>query len=249
MMKGCIKRLSIFVGAVLLLLIAGAVSYVNQLGFLVPEGDAMEILSGLSHTPREEVIEYEGQPVHTVEIGDPEKPTLMFVHGSPGDWGDFSRYLTSPVLLERFHMIAVTRPGYAKSGDGEHEPSLEKQAAALLHVLERRSPGAPALLVGHSFGGPVIARMAMDAPEKVASLLLLSASIDPALEDMKWYQYPAAAPPISWLIPTSLLVCNREILALEPELEAMMPLWANIRQPVTVIHGDEDKLVPVANAD
>ncbi len=241
------RRILITLGVLMILFVIGALIYVNQLSFTVSAEETQQKVAALHATSK--VIQFEGQPIQYVEVGDPDKPLVMFVHGSPGDWDDNYNYLADSTLLEHVRIISVTRPGYGESGEGVYEPSLQKQAAAFLHIIKQRSPDAPAMLIGHSFGGPVIARMAMDEPSRVASLILLSASIDPTLEKMMWFQYPAAVPPISWLIPAELLVCNREILALKPELEAMLPLWSTIKQPVTVIHGEEDQLVPIGNAD
>ncbi len=38
------------------------------------------------------------------------------------------------------------------------------------------------ILVGHSLGGPVIARTAMDYPDLVDGLILVGGSIDPEME-------------------------------------------------------------------
>ena len=243
------RRMGIILGALLLLLIAGALIYAHTIDFSPSEEAIEEAFSAVPYEPVEEVLNYNGQPIHYIEMGDPEKPVVMMVHGSPGLWDNFYRHMTTPRLLEKARVIAVTRPGYGKSGGGTYEPSLEKQAAAIQHVLDQRSPGQPAVLFGHSYGGPVVARMAMDAPERVASVVLAAASIAPELEKTLWFQIPAAAPPVRWLVPDDLDVCNREILALKDELEEMMPLWERIEVPVTVIHGDQDNLVPVANAE
>ena len=248
-MKKWLRRIGLTLGILLVLFIIGALIFVNNLNFSASKEKVQRMFGEISYEPYEDVIHVDGQPVHFIEVGDPEKPIVMFVHGSPGGWDNFIEYLVIPELLDRARMIAITRPGYGESGKGKYEGSVEKQAAALLEVLKVRSPDAPAVLVGHSYGGPVVARMAMDAPDRVASFILAAASIDPSLEKMQWFQYPAAVPPISWFVPADLLVCNLEILALEPELDRMMPLWADIQQPVTVIHGDLDDLVPVGNAE
>ena len=244
-----IRRTGIILGVLVLLFAAGAVIYVNTINFDMAQEEIDAILSQVDYEMQSTVIDYEGRPIHYMEIGDPDKPVVMFVHGSPGSWDNFARYVGSPTLLEHARVIAVTRPGYGQSGGGTYEPSVVKQAAAFLKILEMRSPDTPAVLLGHSYGGPVVARMAMDGPQRVASLVLAGASIDPELEKMMWFQYPAAVPPISWLIPSFLLVCNLEILALEPELEDMLPLWEDITVPVTVIHGELDELVPIGNAE
>src|SRR3546814_16092495 len=48
--------------------------------------------------------------------------------------------------------------------------------------------GAPAIVVGHSLGGPIAAKLAMDYPDRVRGLLLLAPSVAPALEAPRWYQ-------------------------------------------------------------
>lgn len=235
-------------GVLCLLFVIGVLIFLHRLDFTASEAAIEQAFSAAGREPYSEVIDFDGQPVHYVEAGDSDKPVVLLVHGSPGLWDNFLGIMSNASLLDSVRVISVTRPGYGLSGSGEYEPSLEKQAAALLRVLDHRSPEEPAVLVGHSYGGPVVARMAMDAPDRVSGLILAAASIDPDLEKTKWFQIPAAVPPISWLMPDDLLVCNLEILALKDELERMMPLWKHIRQPVTVIHGDLDDLVPVGNA-
>ena len=241
--------MGIVLGVLLLVFIVGALIFAHTIDFSPSEESVTAAFNAVPYEPIEDVLDYKGQPIHFIELGDPAKPTVLFVHGSPGSWDNFYRHMTTPRLLEHARVIAITRPGYGKSGGGTYEPSLEKQAAAILHVLDHRSPDQPAVLFGHSYGGPVVARMAMDAPDRVASLVLAAASIAPDLEKTLWYQIPASVPPIRWFVPPDLNVCNLEILALKDELEAMMPLWQHITVPVTVIHGDQDTLVPVANAD
>lgn len=244
-----IRRISITLSIVLVILLAGVLFFLHDMNFSESEEAIAKAFEGLPYKLQTDVVQFEGRPIQYAEIGDPEKPVVLFVHGSPGMWDNFLMEMSSPALLDHARVISVTRPGYGESGKGEYEPSLEKQAAAMLKVLKSRSPDRPAVLVGHSFGGPVIARMAMDAPEHIAGLLLIAASIDPALEKTRWFQIPASVPPLTWLLPDDLLVCNLEILALKDELEMMLPLWKNIQVPVTVIHGDQDNLVPVANAE
>ena len=51
-------------------------------------------------------------------------------------------------------------------------------------------------------------------------------------------------------MPPAVRTTNREILTLKPELEAMVPLWPKLAAiPTTIVHGDQDRLVPIGNAD
>jgi pimeloyl-ACP methyl ester carboxylesterase len=68
-------------------------------------------------------------------------------------------------------VLTLDRPGVGKSPRSP-APSLELQAAHLATVLEKLGNG-PAVVVGHSLGGPVSIQLAADRPELVHRLLLL----------------------------------------------------------------------------
>ena len=188
--------------------------------------------------------------MHYVEVTDADpKPLILFVHGSPGDWSGWSQYLTDAELQQRAHLIAVDRPGFGDSDGGKVERSLFKQCEDIAPLLDKAVPGQRVIVVGHSFGGPVVSRLAMDYSGKITDVVILAGSIDPEQEHTKWYQYPADWTVFSWMLPDGLVVANREIRALKPELSRMLPLWSNITQRVTVIQGEKDDLVPPENAD
>jgi len=192
---------------------------------------------------------YRGRTLHYVSAGDPSLPLVVFVHGSPGSWDAFLEFMGNPRLLARARLVSIDRPGYGGSGRNLPEPSLVYQAAVIKTVLETDTGGRPAILVGHSLGAPIVARAAMDFPERVGGLILVAPSIDPELEKVRWFQYPADWQLLSWLVPPALRTSNREVLPLKGELQALLPLWAGISQVVTVIQGEKDVLVPAANAD
>ena len=146
-------------------------------------------------------------------------------------------------------MIAVDRPGFGGSGKSEVERSLVKQCQEIALVLSNASPGQRIIVVGHSYGGPVVVRLAMDYRDKVTDVVILAGSVDPDQEHTKWYQYVADWPLISSILPAPLVVANREIRALKSELTDMLPLWSNVTQRVSIIQGDKDDLVPPENAD
>lgn len=202
-----------------------------------------------SLTPRYLSYKSGDRKIHYVDVGEEERPMVLFVHGSPGDWTAFLDYLGNGALLKRARLIAVDRPGFGLSDKGRAEKSMARQASDLRHILEQNRSGKPAILVGHSLGGPVIARMAMDYPELVGGIILVAPSIDPELEKTKWFQIPANWMAFSWMVPTDLVTSNREILPLKGQLQEMLPLWAKITAPSTVIQGEQDRLVPPENAD
>lgn len=201
-------------------------------------------LQGTEHSYRigKRVINY----VHT---GNQNLPLVVFVHGSPGSLSAFIHFLADTALLERAQLIAVDRPGFGSSNFGNAEPSLKKQAALLEPILENYKTNRPIILVGHSLGGPVIARLAMDYPELVDGLVMVAPSIDPQLEPNEWFRGPLSLPFLKWVLPRSIRASNDEIWMLKPELQMMQPLWVNIKAATIVIQGDKDTLVPPGNAE
>lgn len=186
--------------------------------------------------------------IHYVKVGDENLPLVLFVHGSPGSLSSFKSFLADSTLLDRALLIAVDRPGFGFSDFGRAERSLAKQAALLKPILEKYKNNRPITLVGHSLGGPVIARMAMDYPELVDGLVMVAPSIDPDLEPNEWFRAPLATPFLKWLLPRSIRASNDEIYALKPELQKMLPLWSHINAKTIVIQGGKDTLVPPGNA-
>ncbi|MEJ0030280.1 MAG: alpha/beta hydrolase, partial [Bacteroidota bacterium] len=189
------------------------------------------------------------QKINYIVAGNDSLPLLIFVHGSPGSLSAFIDFMDDTVLLKKVQMISVDRPGFGASNFGYAEPSLEKQVQELKPILLKHKNNRPVYLLGHSLGGPVIARMAIDYPELVDGLIFVAASNDPQLEPNEWFRGPLATPFLKWAMPRSLRASNDEIYQLKPQLEAMIPLWKNITCKSIFIQGDSDELVPKENAD
>lgn len=205
--------------------------------------------SGQTQAPQFETYTQAGHQMHYVQVGEnKELPVLVFLHGCPGSSDAYSVYLSDTSLAKKAILISVDRAGYGFSDFGKTEPSLEKQANQLLPILEKYQSNK-VILVGHSFGGPVAARTAMDYPNLVDGLVMIAPSISPELEPANWWRKIVDFPLIRWIIPTSFCVCNQEILPLKSELELMMPLWKNIKAKTVVIQGTKDNLVPADNAN
>lgn len=177
--------------------------------------------------------------------GDPDGQRVIFIHGTPGDAGG-NWYNMLKNVPDGFEFIAVDRPGFGFSRPKKQVVELDAQAAALAPLFVTRS-GKKTILAGHSLGGPIVAAAAANYPDAVGGILVLAGALDPDLEDVLFIQYVGNVPPISWLLPKVMRHSNRELIALEDELRLLQPKLAGIEQPVTIIHGTEDELVPYAN--
>lgn len=193
-------------------------------------------------------VEVEGGSIYVVSNPARTGTAVVFVHGSPGTWEAFRRWLTEPALAARARLVAVDRPGFGGSDRGRAQPSLAVQARQIAEALAAVGVER-AVLVGHSLGGPVIARLAVDAPRLAAGLLLIAPSIDPALEKRRWYNLFGAMQVVQWFLPVDWVTSNREIWPLRRELERLSPALAQVTVPVIVVQGEEDDLVPAANAE
>ena len=190
-----------------------------------------------------------GRKMHFVATKKPNQaqyPLVIFVHGAPGNWQNFKRYLTDPALREIATLVSIDRLGYGKSEKGKWEPSLKIQASTLHEIVKLYPDSVPKIFVGHSFGGPVLARYGIDYPDEAHQFIILAGSVDPELEVTKWYQ--TLANWFRFIVPSDWNVANQEILPLKGELEAMLPFWQNIQAKLLVIQGRDDKLVPHENA-
>ena len=197
------------------------------------------------------ILDVDGRPLHFVEVYKDRdkgpKPLVIFVHGTPGGWHNQASFLYDEFLRDHFHMISMDRLGHGSS-IGKIEPSLQAQAASFKALLDRDTTGNGAIMVGHSLGGPIVARTAMDYPDQVSGLIFIASSGDPK-RSLKWYNTVGGFLPISWFVPKDLKRANREILPLKKQLKAMLPLWKNITVPTVIIQGGKDKLVNPKNAN
>jgi pimeloyl-ACP methyl ester carboxylesterase len=187
--------------------------------------------------------------IFTAQTGNPDAPLVLFIHGTPGNWDDSALLMARPDLAYHTLMVSVDRVGWGRSAAGGLETSLAAQAQSLRAVLLAHPRNLPAIVVGHSLGGPIAAQLAMDDPDLVGALVLVAPSIDPAEEKVAWYQALGRSILFHWLVPKPLAEADLEILALKPQLVTMLPRWGEIRIPVTVIQGTADALVSPENAD
>ncbi len=191
---------------------------------------------------------FQGDRIHYVSAGRHGAPAVLFIHGSPGTWEAWRGYLRDEALRERAYLIAPDRLGFGGSERGHAVASMAEQAAAMAAVLEAERTG-PAVVVGHSLGGPVAARLAVDRPDLVAGLVLVAPSIDPDVEHHRWFNVAGSMSVVQWFLPVDWITSNREIWPLRKQLLALEPGLARVRVPVVVIQGDQDKLVSPKNAD
>ena len=174
-------------------------------------------------------------------------PILLMVHGSPGSLSAYEAYLKDEQLSKKFNLISVDRSGFGYSDFGQAEASLKIQSDLIAAIL-KDYPNQQKIVLGHSMGGPVIAKLAMNYPNLVDGLVMIAPSISPALEPSNSWRKIMDFALIRWLTPAGLRVCNQEIIPLKKELLDIQDQWSQINIPTRIVQGEADRLVPPGNA-
>lgn len=236
---------------VLIILIAFFTYVYNALDLRYSDEEMIKQASQNIYGYEAEVHHYDtlGRQMRYVEVGDDNNPLLMLIHGAPSSSSYWMSYLQDSFLLSKVKMVVPDRPGYGYSDYGIPEKSVEKQAALLSHILrKKRKEHSKIILHGSSYGGTLASRIAMDYPDLIDGVILQSASTEPGAETTYDISYPTSRPPLSWLVPGALQVANHEKLSHREQLEAMLPFWKNIIDPIIILHGTADDLIHPSNA-
>ncbi len=194
----------------------------------------------------DKTVDFGDHKVHYLQTGNPNNPTLFFVHGSPGSWDAYKEYLKDTLLLKQFRIIAVDRPGFGYSNFGEAQ-DLATQSRWLTAFFKTVDNGKPTTLIGHSLGGPVIVKMAVDNPKLFKNLVILAGSVDPNAETSENWRPILMSVPLRYLIPGALRPANDELWWLKQDLIAMKPKLKDVVSNIIIIHGTKDQLVPYSN--
>ena len=157
-----------------------------------------------AHPPIGQMVPVEESAVHVIRKGEAGPPVLM-IHGASANAREFT-WTLAPQLSDSHRVLMADRPGHGYSARPDNAQDLGVQAAQMAGVLDALAPGEKAVIVGHSFGGAVALRMALDRPDLVSGLVLLA----PVTHDWgggghAWYNSfaapPLVGPVFSQLVP------------------------------------------------
>jgi len=221
-----------------------------------PPGVAVREVDGTRLLDREITVAYtERGPTSPA----PQSLPVLLLHGSPGSRRDFTGVI--PVLAEPRHVLAPDLPGFGGSTEDVADYSIAAHARYALQLLD--ALGIERIhLVGFSMGGGVAIELADVAPERVASITLLSSI---GVQELELFGNAT----INHMVhgaQLALLVTLREGVPHFGRLDRSffgVPYARNfwdtdqrplrrkltrIQVPTLILHGDRDVLVPVAAA-
>lgn len=175
-------------------------------------------------------------------------PLLIFVHGAPGAWYGYMNLMDDTILQKKYKMISVDRLGYGKSGYGNPETSVGLQALSIKTIIDKENTtGKKVTLVGRSYGAPITAWLAINYPQQIDRLFMISPVIDPDHEKFYWFSGAGNWAPVQWMLPELLNVATAEKYTHEGEMEKMRSKWEKLYVPTTVVSGAADRIADTAN--
>jgi pyruvate dehydrogenase E2 component (dihydrolipoamide acetyltransferase) len=247
-------------------------TFISQFVVAEPAEDTTEQPAG----PKTGELEIAGKRLRYLELGSAAGVPIVFLHGFGADLNSWM--FNQPVLAETYRTVALDLPGHGGSTKQIEAGDLATltgvvEAALTALGIERMH------LVGHSMGGALVATFAARHPGNVATLTLiapagLGAEINAAFIEgfARASRRKDSAEVLQMLVHDPALVSRTMVedvlrykrldgvtVALETIAHAWFPgghqavnIVADViafKQPVQVIWGRDDRIIPVKHAD
>jgi pyruvate dehydrogenase E2 component (dihydrolipoamide acetyltransferase) len=241
-------------------------------GFVAPAAAIEAAAEDSAMAPHD--IDAGGKRLRVLDLGAGDATPILFVHGFGGDLQGWM--FTQPMLAENRRAVALDLPGHGGSVKEVGSGNAETLAAAVGDALAALDIER-AHLVGHSMGGAIAATLALDDPERVASLTLIAtAGLGPEINGafidgfVRAQRRREAQEVLAQLVHDPALVSRamiEEVLrykrldGVKAALETIARAWfpdgrqafaidlAGLAMPVQLIWGRDDHIIPVAHAE
>jgi pimeloyl-ACP methyl ester carboxylesterase len=191
-----------------------------------------------THPPIGQFIEVDGVRLHYVERGQGQPLVLLHGNGAMAEDFDISGLVDS--AARQYRVIVIDRPGFGHSERPRRKMwTPAAQAELLFNALRQLDVDEP-IVLGHSWGTLVALALALEHPEYVRGLVLLSGYYYPSLRlDVSLASPPAiplvgdlmrytVSPLLSRLIWPAL-VWRLFSPARTPQRFAAFPVWMTLR--------------------
>jgi len=157
-----------FLSWIIAVLVLGAVLYIGYFAYVTRRIAAQ---AEKAVPPAGKFIDVDGNRIHYIEAG--QGPPILFIHGLGAQFHQL-RHPLFHRLESDFRLVALDRPGsgYSVRARGAGA-GISEQARVIIRFMEKLGLEKP-LVVGHSLGGMVALAIAIEHPDKVSGLALLS---------------------------------------------------------------------------
>jgi pimeloyl-ACP methyl ester carboxylesterase len=198
--------------------------------------------------PEFKYFQYRDKKLFHAVAGNPQKPLLVFIHGSPGAWYGYMNLMDDSTLQANFYMIAMDRLSYFKSRNGKSYVNAEEQAGSIDSLIQfYNKDNAPYILFGRSYGAPIAAVIAANHSHKVKHLYMISPAMDPSTEKFFWFSRIGKWKIVRVFLPKALNTATDEKYAHINELLSLQPKLKSITCSTTVLTGSADWIVDTSN--
>jgi pimeloyl-ACP methyl ester carboxylesterase len=143
------------------------------------------------------LVETEAGPLHVVEAG--EGRPVVLVHGAAANNRELRSTLEAPLVAAGFRVIALDRQGFGGSPPLRSRRRLAGHARAVAALIDALWLDRP-IVVGHSYGGAVALRLALDRPGLAGGYVLLGPATHGDVGPVAWHNHAGAAPAVGWLM-------------------------------------------------
>jgi pimeloyl-ACP methyl ester carboxylesterase len=143
-------------------------------------------------------VDVQGQQIRVYQTGS--GPDLLLIHGLPGSIEDWETII--PELSKNFHVTAYDRPGQGFSSANKLKYDLNQNADIAIALIDKLKLNNP-VVVGHSYGGSTVVKMAVRNPSNVKAFVAVSAVTSARGKPdtiFKILKTPVIGPVCAWLV-------------------------------------------------
>jgi pimeloyl-ACP methyl ester carboxylesterase len=127
------------------------------------------------------VVLPDGRRLRAVTAGEGNGPLVVFEAGMSAPAASWVH--TQRQVSARTRTLSYDRAGYGGSDPDPQDRTLERIADDLTSLLDAIDETRPVVLVGHSWGGPIIRLFAERHPRRVAGLVFVDATVAEIMSD------------------------------------------------------------------
>ena len=146
-------------------------------------------------------IDIDGARLHYLVTGPDDAAPVLVLHGASANLREPLTGLGQALSGER--VIWLDRPGLGHSRRPSGHWNPEREAALIARFLDAIDAG-PVIVTGHSWGGAISLRLAMDHPEAVSGIVLIAPAIRAHVGEAALYNrathWPVIGPVITRIV-------------------------------------------------